>query len=71
MNRFIIQEMLVRKQFEYPPFYYLTLVQVTHEDVMMAAEYAKLATDWLRDRIYPLQRMVIGPTACAISQDSK
>ena len=59
---FYHKEMLVRKQFEYPPFYYLTLVQVTHENVMLASEYAKLATDWLRANLSSTT-MVIGPTA--------
>ncbi|MEI4768627.1 primosomal protein N' [Psychrobacillus sp. FJAT-51614] len=64
---FYHKEMLVRKQYEYPPFYYLTLVQITHENVMLASEYAKLATDWLRANLSE-QSMVVGPTACAISK---
>ncbi|MEK4485126.1 primosomal protein N' [Psychrobacillus sp. FSL H8-0484] len=64
---FYHSEMLVRKQYEYPPFYYLTLVQVTHENVLLAAEYAKLATDWLRENLSS-STMVVGPTACAISK---
>ncbi|WP_342600645.1 primosomal protein N' [Psychrobacillus sp. FSL H8-0483] len=64
---FYHSEMLVRKQYEYPPFYYLTLVQVTHENVLLAAEYAKLATDWLRGNLSS-STMVVGPTACAISK---
>ncbi len=64
---FYHKEMLVRKQFEYPPFYYLTLVQVTHENVMLASEYAKLATDWLRENLSSTT-MVIGPTSSAISK---
>lgn len=64
---FYHKEMLVRKQYEYPPFYYLTLVQITHENVMLASEYAKLATDWLRANLSD-QSMVVGPTACAISK---
>ena len=64
---FYHSEMLVRKQYEYPPFYYLTLVQVTHENVLLAAEYAKLATDWLRGNLSS-STMVVGLTACAISK---
>lgn len=64
---FYSKEMLVRKQYEYPPFYYVTLVQVTHENVMIASEYARLATDWLRVNLSD-QTMVVGPTACAISK---
>lgn len=64
---FYHKEMQVRKQYEYPPFYYLTLIQVTHENVMIASEYARLATDWLRANLSE-QTMVVGPTACAISK---
>ncbi len=64
---FYKNEMMMRKQYEYPPFYYVTLVQVTHENVLVAAEYAKLATDWLRENLSP-NTMVIGPTASAISR---
>lgn len=64
---FYHKEMLIRKQFEYPPFYFLTLVQITHENVMLASEYAKLATDWLRANLSPTT-MVIGPTSSAISK---
>lgn len=60
-------EMLVRKQYGYPPFYFLTLVQITHENVLFAADYAKLATDWLRSNLSD-QTMVVGPTASAISK---
>ena len=38
---FYHSEMLARKQYGYPPFYFLTLVQFSHEDVMIAAEYAE------------------------------
>jgi primosomal protein N' (replication factor Y) len=64
---FYHKEMQIRKQYEYPPFYYLTLIQVTHENVMIASEYARLATDWLRANLSE-QTMVVGPTACAISK---
>ncbi|WP_298472348.1 primosomal protein N' [uncultured Psychrobacillus sp.] len=64
---FYHNEMIMRKQYEYPPFYYVTLVQVTHENVLLAAEYAKLATDWLRGNLSSTS-MVIGPTASAISK---
>lgn len=64
---FYQKEMIVRKQYEYPPFYYLTLVQITHENVLLASEYAKLATDWLSANLSD-QTMVVGPTASAISK---
>ena len=64
---FYHKEMIVRKQYEYPPFYYLTLVQVTHENVMVASEYARIVTDWLRANLSGTT-MIVGPTASAISK---
>ena len=40
MNRFMNKKCICVIQSGYPPYYYLALVQVSHEDVMMAAEYA-------------------------------
>ncbi len=41
MNHFMNVKCMRRHQAGYPPYYYLALVQVSHEDVMMAAEYAE------------------------------
>lgn len=64
---FYEQEMAMRHKFAYPPYFYVVLIQVTHEDVMMAAEYAGKAMDWLKLKLSQ-QVGLIGPTAASISR---
>ena len=64
---FYEREMLVRRQANYPPYYYLVLVQVSHEDVMMAAEYAARAAEYLRANL-SFNVSIIGPTTAGISR---
>lgn len=64
---FYHQEMMNRKQFAYPPFTYVVLIQFTHEDVLMTAEYAHKATNWLRGQLSN-ESQIIGPTASSISR---
>ena len=62
---FYEREMHMRRQAGYPPYYYLTLVQVSHEDVMMAAEYAANVAEYLRSSL-PFNVSIIGPTTASI-----
>ncbi|GLC87458.1 primosomal protein N' [Lysinibacillus piscis] len=64
---FYEREMFLRRRFSYPPYYFVTLIQITHEDVMMAAEYAGRAADWLQANLSQ-QTAIIGPTAASISR---
>ncbi|WP_431029426.1 primosomal protein N' [Lysinibacillus sp. LZ02] len=64
---FYEREMHMRRQAGYPPYYYLALVQVSHEDVMMAAEYAARAAEYLRSNL-PFNVSIIGPTTASISR---
>lgn len=64
---FYEQEMALRRRSGYPPYFYVALIQVTHEDVLMAADYAKRAVDWLRNEL-PFSVAIIGPTASSISR---
>lgn len=64
---FYEQEMAMRHKFAYPPYFYVVLIQVTHEDVMMAAEYAGKVMDWLKLKLSK-QVGLIGPTAASISR---
>ncbi|MFX3674157.1 MAG: primosomal protein N' [Paenisporosarcina sp.] len=66
-NAFYHQEMMLRKQYAYPPFTYVALIQVTHEDVLMTAEYAHKAASWLKSNLSN-QSDIIGPTASSISR---
>ncbi|WP_332648055.1 primosomal protein N' [Lysinibacillus sp. 54212] len=64
---FYEREMLTRHGAGYPPYFYLALVQVSHEDVMMAAEYAAKAAEYLRSNL-PFSVSIIGPTTASISR---
>lgn len=64
---FYDREMKTRKQFGYPPFYYFTLVQFSHEDLLKVNEFAQKATHFLREQLSN-STMIIGPTAAAISR---
>ncbi len=64
---FYEREMFLRRRSGYPPYYFVALVQVSHEDVLMAAEYAGRAGDWLRGNLSN-QVAIIGPTTASISR---
>ncbi|WP_107839211.1 primosomal protein N' [Metasolibacillus meyeri] len=64
---FYLREMQSRHQAGYPPYYYLALVQVSHEDVIMAAEYAGRVADYLRSNL-SFNVSIIGPTTASISR---
>ncbi|MCH7320881.1 primosomal protein N' [Solibacillus sp. MA9] len=64
---FYEQEMQVRHMAGYPPYYFLALVQVSHEDVVMAAEYAGRVAEYLRSNL-SFQVSVIGPTTASIAR---
>ena len=64
---FYEQEMFNRRQAGYPPFYYLALVQVSHEDVMMASEYANRVAEYLRSNL-TFNVSIIGPTTASIAR---
>lgn len=64
---FYKMEMTSRGQFGYPPFYFFTLIQFSHENVLKVSEFAKKATDFLHANLSE-RTMIIGPTAAAISR---
>lgn len=64
---FYEQEMRIRHRFSYPPYYYVVLIQVSHEDVMLAAEYASLVHEYIGQHLSN-QVQIIGPTAASISR---
>ena len=62
---FYQREMMVRKMHHYPPFYYLTLITVTHEQLMtVVAETEKIA-NYVRSNTSN-QAMILGPAASPI-----
>ncbi|WP_301108923.1 primosomal protein N' [Sporosarcina sp.] len=60
-------EMERRRQLGYPPYYYVTVVQFSHEDVLKAADYAHKGSSFLAERL-SAGSVIIGPTAAAISR---
>ncbi len=64
---FYEREMYSRHTAGYPPYYYIALIQISHEDVMLAAEYAGRATEYLRSNL-SFDVSVIGPTTASISR---
>mgnify|MGYP001341828798 CR=1 FL=1 len=64
-ERFYQREMIVRKLGGYPPFYYLALVNVSHEDPLIAASVTEKITKFIRSRLSN-KTMVLGPTASPI-----
>lgn len=60
-------EMSARKQYGYPPFFYITLVQFSHEDLLKVADFAEKGTRYLKSSLSP-ETVIIGPAAAAISR---
>ncbi|WP_318615556.1 primosomal protein N' [Sporosarcina sp. YIM B06819] len=60
-------EMAARRQYGYPPFYFVTLVQFTHEDLLKVADFADKGARFLKGNLSP-NTVIIGPTAAAISR---
>lgn len=63
---FYTKEMEQRRRAGYPPYFYIVLVQVTHEDVLQAGHYAQLVTAWLGQQLPHVK--IMGPTASTISR---
>lgn len=64
---FYEREMFLRRRSSYPPYYFVALIQLSHEEVMMAAEYAGRVADWLRENLSN-QVAIIGPTTASIAR---
>lgn len=60
-------EMSARKQYGYPPFFFITLVQFSHEDLLKVADFADKGTRYLKSSLSP-DTVIIGPAAAAISR---
>ncbi|OCA85498.1 primosomal protein N' [Bacillus sp. FJAT-27225] len=62
---FYQREMMARKVHKYPPFYYLALVTVTHEQLMKAISVTEQITSYIKARI-SADAVVLGPVASPI-----
>jgi primosomal protein N' (replication factor Y) (superfamily II helicase) len=64
-DRFYQQEMMVRKTHKYPPFYYIALITVHHEDLLKVVDVTEKITKFIASRISP-KAFVLGPVASPI-----
>jgi primosomal protein N' (replication factor Y) len=66
-DRFYLKEMMMRKIHQYPPFYYLTLITVSHEELMKVVSVTEKITRYLKSRLSD-QAVILGPTASPIAR---
>ncbi|MGD6964997.1 primosomal protein N' [Rossellomorea vietnamensis] len=64
-DSFYHKEMMMRKMGSYPPFYYLSLITISHEDLLKVVAAAEKVTKFLQSRLSP-QSIVLGPAASPI-----
>lgn len=62
---FFAHEMQIRRQNHYPPYYYITLVTVTHEDLMTVVSVTEKITKYLRSGLSS-KAIILGPAASPI-----
>jgi primosomal protein N' (replication factor Y) (superfamily II helicase) len=64
-DQFYQHEMMVRKSHGYPPFYFLSLITINHEDLMKVVSVTEKITKYLRSRLSN-KAIVLGPVASPI-----
>lgn len=62
---FYNQEMMVRKIHKYPPFYYLSMINISHEQLMKAVSVTEMIVQYVRTRLSN-ETVVLGPVASPI-----
>ncbi|MGE7779194.1 primosomal protein N' [Peribacillus sp. NPDC097264] len=66
-DAFYEREMYIRRQAHYPPYYYVILVTVSHEDLMKTVSVTDKITNFLSSRLHK-DSIVLGPVASPISR---
>ncbi|TFE02710.1 primosomal protein N' [Jeotgalibacillus salarius] len=64
---FYQKEMMMRKTAQYPPFYYISLITLSHENVNKAAGVCNEIADILKSRLSD-QSIILGPVASPIAR---
>jgi primosomal protein N' (replication factor Y) (superfamily II helicase) len=64
-NRFYKQEMMMRKLGSYPPFYYLALVTVSHEELMKVVSTTEKIAKFIKSKISD-ESIILGPVTSPI-----
>lgn len=62
---FFQKEMGIRKLSSYPPYYFITVIQVTHLEITKVIDVAEKISVFLR-RSLSKQAIILGPVACSI-----
>ena len=66
-NTFYQREMMIRRSNHYPPYYYIALVTVSHEDLMTAVSVTEKISGFMRNGLSP-GALILGPSASPISR---
>ncbi|MGE8079214.1 primosomal protein N' [Peribacillus loiseleuriae] len=66
-NTFYQREMMIRRSNHYPPYYYIALVTVSHEDLMTAVSVTEKISSFMRNGL-SRGAMILGPSASPISR---
>ncbi|MGJ7910629.1 primosomal protein N' [Neobacillus sp. LXY-1] len=66
-DQFYLQEMMVRKLHHYPPFYYLALITVSHEQLMAAVSATEKIARYVRSQISN-EAVILGPSVSPIAR---
>ncbi|MFE4141010.1 primosomal protein N' [Peribacillus sp. YIM B13472] len=66
-DAFYEREMHLRRQSHYPPYYYVVLITVSHEDLMKTVSVTEKITNYLGSRLNR-DSIVLGPVASPISR---
>jgi primosomal protein N' (replication factor Y) (superfamily II helicase) len=64
-DRFYHREMMMRKAHHYPPFYYLALITISHEELMAVVSATEKIAAFVRSRLSN-HAVVLGPAASPI-----
>lgn len=66
-DAFYQREMRLRKMYGYPPFYYLTLITVSHQEITKAAAVTEKIAAYLRAQLSK-EAIILGPVASPIAR---
>lgn len=64
-NEFYTREMMMRKVHQYPPFYYITLITVSHPEITKVVSVTEKITSYMRTHLSN-KSIVLGPAASPI-----
>lgn len=64
-DKFYLREMMVRKIHQYPPFYYIALITVQHEELLKVVDTIEKITRFLHSRLSP-NTLILGPASSPI-----